>query len=123
MISAESPTRLNVMDWPEDASCTNFAFGPAVCAVAGLPASVAGQLNDVSPVLAAPMKPLPPPLTPCVGQRARSMPATRSSQRFRKPVDGGPVACTPSVIESPRHTTLHRADKRFDSAANYGVSA
>jgi hypothetical protein len=65
--SAESPVRAKVTDWPDAPSCTNFAFGPPVAAVKGIPASVVGHVNEVSPVDAAPMNPRPPPASPCVG--------------------------------------------------------
>src|SRR5579859_3914191 len=61
MMSAESPTRLKVMDWPAAESCTNFAFGPSVCPMPALPASAVGQVNDVSPELTDPINPRPPP--------------------------------------------------------------
>jgi hypothetical protein len=122
MMSAESPVRVKVTDWPAAASCTNFDLGPPVFAVLGLPASVVGHVNDVSPVDTAPMNPRPPPVSPCVGYLARSMSLSRATHRFSKPENGGPLACTPSVIESPRQTTLQLADIRLDNPANQGVS-
>src|SRR5215472_11631300 len=122
MMSAESPTRLNVIDWPVLASCRNFAFGPAVPLVSDCEI-VVGQANVSSPVPATPMKPRPPPVTPCVGKRERNWSRSRASQRFSNPDDGGPDAPWPSVMESPMQTMLHRAVSRPARPANNGVRA
>src|SRR5215469_4244162 len=65
MMSAESPTSLNVIDWPEPASCRNFAFGPAQLPVVSGVDAAAGQANALPPVPATPMKPRPLPASPC----------------------------------------------------------
>ena len=67
MMSAKSPVRLNVTAWPAALSWTKLALGPLPDAVGGLPVIVAGQVKVVSPVLAQPMKPRPPPATAWVG--------------------------------------------------------